>query len=139
MKGRFCIFRHGVRSRSIERCDNVWKTCTLHNILFLIDGHYKNWESGACCNWEIINDNYEKRNQGKVAKNHLNNPSVGHRENKTVQDNDCNLNAYEVNNAQIVRKMPIEIFQVKLIEHFDMRFKRNAIKWPSRCKTKSTT
>ena len=139
MKGRFCILRYGIRTKSIERCDEIWKTCcALHNMLLFIDGLHKNWESGACSNWETSNTNYEKRNQGKLAINRLNNPSVGCREKDTVQANDCNLDEYEVNNIRIVRNMPIEIFQAKLIEHFDIRFKRNSIKWPSRCKTKST-
>ena len=41
-----------------------------------------------------------------------------------VQANDCNLDECEVNNTRIERKIPIEIFQAKLIEYFDIRFKK---------------
>ena len=92
IKGSFYIFRHGVRKRSIERCDEIWKTCcALHNILLFIDGLHKNWESGACSNRKTSNGNYEKKNQGKFSINHLNNPSIGYLENETVQANDFNL------------------------------------------------
>ena len=139
MKGCFCIFWYGIRTKSIERCNEIWKTfCALHNILLFVDGIHKNWESGTCSNWETIHTNYEKQNQGQFAISRLNNPIVGCRENETVQANAWNLDEDKVSNIQIVRKIPIEIFQAKLIEHFDIIFKRNNIRWPSRCKNKST-
>ena len=103
-------------------------------MLLLIDSLHDNWESGACSNWETSNSNCEKRNQGKFAMHRLNNPIFGSIEKETVQANDCNIDEFEVRNKWIARKMSIEIFQGKLIEHFDMQLKRNAIKWPIRCK-----
>ena len=63
-----------------------------------MDSLHKNWEIGSCSNWEINNDNYEKRNQGKFAINRLNNPSVGVREKETVKVKDCNIDESKVNN-----------------------------------------
>ena len=81
MKGYFCVLRHGVRKRNIERFDDIWNTCcALYDMLLIIDGLYKNWESSACSNWETSNDNYENINQGKFSINCLNNPIVGCRE-----------------------------------------------------------
>ena len=45
MKGRFCILRYGIRSKSIEIFDEIWKTCcALHNMLLSIDGLHKDWD-----------------------------------------------------------------------------------------------
>ena len=46
LKIRFCILRHETRVKSIERCDDIWKTCcALHNMLFFIDSLHENWEN----------------------------------------------------------------------------------------------
>ena len=43
MKGRLCVLRYGVRLKSIEKCDEIWKTCcVLHNRLLSIDGLQSN-------------------------------------------------------------------------------------------------
>ena len=106
-------------------------------MLLFIDGLRKNWKYGACSNWNKINSNCEKQNKGKFVINRLNNPNIGWKEKDTVQANNWNIDEYEFNDRRIVRNMPIDIFQQKLIEHFDIRFKRKSIKWPSQCKSPS--
>ena len=43
---------------------------------------------------------------------------------------------YSVGNKRIVRKLPLEVFHERLIHHFDIRFKKNDLRWPQRTKTK---
>ena len=38
-----------------------------------------------------------------------------------------------------VSKIPLDIFQERLIHHFDLRFKKNDINWPQRKKRKLNT
>ena len=44
------------------------------------------------------------------------------------------FNKYSVNGRRIVSKMPLNVFQERLIHHFDIRFKNNDIQWPQRSK-----
>ena len=37
-----------------------------------------------------------------------------------------------VNGKRVVSKMPLDVFQQYLVEHFDIRFKQNDIVWPCR-------
>ena len=138
-EGSLLCLRHSVRTKSIEICDDICKTCcALHNMLLITYSGHKNWESSACSNWESINAKSEKWNERKFEMNRLNNPRVGCREEDIVQSDDYNLDECEVINTWISRMMPIEIFQSKLIEYFDMWFKRSTIQWLIRCKNKST-
>ena len=42
---------------------------------------------------------------------------------------------YSQQGKRVVRKMPLQIFQERLVHHFDIRFKRNDLAWPKRKKT----
>ena len=44
------------------------------------------------------------------------------------------MKRYEVDGKRIVRKMPLEVFIDRLVENFDIRFKRNDIEWPKHIK-----
>ena len=121
LKGRFCILRHGIRTKSIERCDEIWIFFALHNMFLFIDGLHENWENGKCSDWETSNANYEKRHNENFSINRFSDPSVGCKENDLAKYNYCNLDKHEVNNMRILE-----------------RFKRNTIKWSRRCKTNLT-
>ena len=48
LKGRFRILQGGIKVRSIQKCDELWKTCcALHNMLLFVDGLDNNWEAGG--------------------------------------------------------------------------------------------
>ena len=140
MKGRFCLLRYGLRFQSIEKCDQLWLTCcALHNMLLYEDGLDTNWEEGVKSNWEISHNN-DTQKVSPYAISRLNR-SFG-------SDNMCDMNTnesvgshislqcqkYTVNNKRVVQKMPLHLFKRCLVNHFDIRFKRNDIVWPSRCK-----
>jgi hypothetical protein len=42
------------------------------------------------------------------------------------------IDASEQRRIRAVRKLSIQFFRSKLVEHFDILFKQNQIKWPSR-------
>ena len=39
---------------------------------------------------------------------------------------------YTRNGYRLVNKMPMDLFKLCLVNHFDIRFQRNDIKWPTR-------
>ena len=142
LKGRFCILRYGIRLRSINKCDEIWKTCcALHNRLLFIDGLHKHWDQGMSSDWEDSNMNYQNKNAGKFAINRLHqnksyNTKIDLGDTNLQKDN-ADLDKYLVDGRRVVRKMPMKLFQECLIEHFDIRFKQNTVVWPSRCKTQT--
>jgi len=151
MKGRFCILRNGFRFHSIEKCDQTWLTCcALHNRLLFVDGLHKNWETGKLSNWE---KNYYKSNRLSMPfalqRLHTEVPETGLRLG-TMKNSDENLvkdiakkgqrkcaNKYTINGKRVVKNMPLSIFQDRLVEHLNIRFKKNDINWPRRMKTPS--
>ena len=140
LKGRFGILRYGIRLHSIEKCDQIWKTCcALHNRLLFIDGLHRYWGNDSLSNWEISHHSFTKRTKGKFAHNRLNQNNDD--EEADNQYKTCNnSNDYEhyiVDGRRAVKKMPLTVFQDRLIEYFDVRFKRHTIKWPSRINTQS--
>ena len=42
---------------------------------------------------------------------------------------------YTINGKRVVKNMSLSIFQDRLVEHFDIRFKKNDIVWPRRINT----
>ena len=34
------------------------------------------------------------------------------------------------NGERVVRKLPLDVFQERLVHHFDIRFKENELAWP---------
>ena len=142
MKGRFCLLRYGVRFQSIVLCDQLWLTCcALHNMLLFVDGLDKNWDEGVKSSWEQSH-NKDSQKVTPFAMSRLNRPSGRHTQ--------CNLDnsdsmgthislqckKYTVHNKSIVSKMPLALFRRCLVNHFDIRFKKKDIKWPSRCNKK---
>jgi hypothetical protein len=129
LKGRFLLLKYGIRSGNIAHCDKVWLTCcALHNKLLFIDGLHKNWESGAKSYYE------DKRTESSVpfAIDRLNRIQ-GNSEIRSRQIYATSFfDKYTINNKRIISKMPLKIFQERLIHHFDIRFKKKDIVWPQR-------
>ena len=129
MKGRFAILRYGLRFQSIARCDQMFLTCcALHNILLDHDGLHNNWND---CD---DNDNIEI----PFAMSRLSQPT-SHPENVNIatcvteRRSLASLCAkYTRNNCRVVNKMPLELFKQCLVNHFDIRFQKYDIKWPTR-------
>ena len=133
MKGRFSILRYGIRLHSVKNVDKVWLTCcALHNRLLFVDGLNKGWENG-------VQSDYYSGNETNFAINRLHRNFSSHE----VTHSDVDLTSidwesYTENGRRVVNKIPFHIFRQCLVNHFDIRFKQNSLKWPKRNKTKQT-
>ena len=129
LKKRFSVLKTGFRLQSIAQCDKVWRTCcALHNLLLFNDGLDKNWETGkkmktSSCD---VNDVIPFAIQRLISNDKCSN-------NHTKYEKDY-FKKYSLGGKRVVSKIPLDIFQERLIHHFDIRFKNNDIKWPQRKK-----
>ena len=131
LKGRFTILRHGIRLNSIAQCDKVWKTCcALHNKLLFIDGMDKGWDETN----DSISVDSDEEIEIPFSMQRLNRHSDQAINNHVSKYDDDFFDKYTRNGKRIVRKIPLDVFQERLIHHFDIRFKRNDIIWPKRSK-----
>ena len=111
-------------------------------MLLDIDGLDKNWEEGIPSDWEVINKNCKKRKifnmETPFAITKLNRKfeSIAYSsevdKNKNIYPDDFEI--YSKDGYRVVSDMPLDLFQNRLIEHFDIRFKDNDIVWPKRTK-----
>ena len=141
LKGRFCVLRYGLCIQSIKRCDQLFLTCcALHNRLLFIDGLDKNWSSGEKSNWEKEYIQHQRKPTSFAIRRLYFNKnaerSCVRMEPETPVKHKC-YKKYSVSGKRVVRKMPLHLFQERLIEHFDIRFKQKSIVWPTRIKTPS--
>ena len=134
MKGRFAILRYGLRFQSITRCDQMFLTCcALHNLLLDHDGLQNNWNEYYDYDTNEITFAMSRLNQPTAA------PQTIHPDNSDIvseireRRNHVSLcRKYTKDNCRVVNKMPLELFKQCLVNHFDIRFQKNDIKWPSR-------
>ena len=124
-------------------CDQLWLTCcAMHNMLLNINGLHENWEQGAQSDWEIFNMQHKDRLSIRTtfAINRLNRHFDSNEEDESsceeINNNHINkiCDKYVSNGKRIVRKMSLALFRQCLVNHFDIRFKRNDIIWPQRIK-----
>ena len=159
LKGRWRILKSGIRLHSVESVDKIWLTCcALHNMLLEVDGLDEPWD-GVCqptSQWEGELGNLES-DDVPMAMRCLMSPadiraydtsSLGtevtarrdeerdeeeEEENGTEQDDgDEELNEDAEEEVRIVRKLSLKYFRSKLVEHFDIKFRRGEVVWPSR-------
>lgn len=143
LKGRWRILKAGVRLSGTKTVDRVWKTCcALHNMLLDIDGVDEMWQSdwlgqlGETDPTDIpapfqrlmaIGDSYDSSGMGNGLDQSFEEiPDDVHDESEPISDTPCTENG-----AIIVRTMKMADFRDKLVEHFDVAFKRNEIIWPA--------
>ena len=133
LKGRFAILKNGVRTESVEMCDKIWMTCcALHNMLLFVDGLDDNWETGGKSFYEEDNDDEVMT---PFAVDRLNRHEDENEEVNATETGSNEFGKYTVDGKRIVRKMPLKVFQERLIHHFDIRFKNKDIEWPKRLRT----
>ena len=129
LKQRFTVLKHGIRLNSIANCDKVWKTCcAIHNRLLFIDGLDVGWDESD----KTVNNSSDDEIDIPFSMQRLNR----HQEKPTIRPgtkyNDKFFDKYTKDGKRIVRKLPLDVFQERLIHHFDIRFKNNDITWPKR-------
>ena len=136
LKRRFAILKYGIRLGHIAECDKVWSTCcALHNLLLFYDKLDQGWES-------INSDSIYNENGAKTTvpfaiqrlTRHSLEPTIA--KGRSYSENF--FDKYTVNGKRVVRKMPLSVFQERLVHNFDIRFKNNDIVWPKRKSRKGT-
>jgi hypothetical protein len=158
LKGRWRIFKTGIRLHGTKPADQIFKTCcALHNWLLEIDGLDDEWERGVPSEWE-----------GSLGQHHLSDPrtaeffalhrleagdadcdmcSIGY----GTGDSPCNSNnsspratshqttREETRNIRRVWKLSLPFFRGKLIDHFDILWRQHKIEWPVRNRAEMST
>jgi hypothetical protein len=158
LKGRWRILKSGTRIHGHEATDMVWKTCcALHNWLLDIDGLDERWMQGVPSPWEgelgefdaedleLIPEHIRNRlelynlSSDDIAEQDHDNSSDEHDDEEyntnmallqTVEE--PMLPATSGGPVRIVRKLTHDQFRSRLVDHFDILFKKNEIKWPRR-------
>ena len=130
LKRRFAVLKYGIRLGHVADCDKVWTTCcALHNMLLFYDKLDEGWESA---NAESIYNEKGSRTTRPFSINrltkHRSEPKISKGENYSTNFFD----KHTVNGKRVVQKMPLQVFQERLVHHFDIRFKNNDVKWPKR-------
>ena len=134
MKGRFAILRYGLRFQSITRCDQMFLTCcALHNLLLDHDGLHNNWNEYSAYDTNDIPFAMSRLNQPTSHPQILFPNSLNSVLDVTEMKNIASLcRQYTRNNCRVVNKMPLDLFKQCLVNHFDIRYQKNDIKWPTR-------
>jgi Plant transposon protein len=137
LKGRFSILRTGIRLHKIDSVDQLWCTCcALHNMFLDDDGLNVNWEQGVQSDWQgelgrreydVELDDTTNNNTYTANDNNDNNNADAEADAEAGAHLNCQ------NNQRIqVSKCSHNFFQRKLIEHFDILFEKDMVKWPTR-------
>ena len=141
LKRRFAILKYGIRLGKIADCDKVWRTCcALHNLLLFHDKLDMGWEHGKklyerdCVDGDNDDDGCDDYDDEDVpfALTRLNRLSSTNKPSNYTEYDANFFNKYTVENKRQVSKLPLKVFQERLIHHFDIRFKKNDIQWPKR-------
>ena len=149
LKGRFRILKAGIRCFGVELADKFWMTCcALHNMLLEADGISGEWDGD---NGKF---DYETNSEAlPFPLMRLHNPS-GQRnydtsgmgpgeidedeviEKISVHPNTTFVNDILERDVNDVNLLLADFFRNKLVEHFDILFKKNEIKWTRKKKAK---
>ena len=156
LKGRFRLLKNGIRVRGQENTDKIWLTCcALHNFLLEEDGLDCPWKNSFGI--DIWLQPSFANHSNRALRKHLNIENVteahrlldttfiGVRQGNIGEDDnpevmyDSNSETAEDNmggdpDAECipVRLVPFEVFRQRLVEHFDILFSTQKLKWPSR-------
>lgn len=147
MKGRFRILKTGVPLHGVAVCDRVWLTCcALHNFLLEEDGLNETWDAsqylyregghderdvynflGARTHRDLLKGMYDYDQSGMGMGTDIEAVPLDDVSEQDDTDDD------EPGRREIpVHKMRLADFKERLIEHFDILWSANQIRWPSR-------
>ena len=140
LKQRFSVLRHGVRLGSIKNVDQIWLTCcALHNMLILIDGMDENWGIGESQNGNSNRAHETNKNYQHFSMSRLNRDLSMFSNDSSSVIHQTIFDPYTFEGKRHINKMPLELFRKVLINHFDIRFKMESVKWPKQFKVKPTS
>lgn len=147
LKGRWRILKSGIRLHGVDVADKIWMTCcALHNLLLEEDGLSVDWSGEiGLFDYDVDSDKLPfamRRLQNPSLRRNYDCSSMGPGDidiagpdnegevegtavlNTSVQDD---VRIDEVNDVHLLTS---DFFRGKLIEHFDIQFKQNKIRWP---------
>jgi hypothetical protein len=146
MKGRWRILKTGIIIYGTECAGKIWLTCcALHNWLLEVDGLNEPWDPN------INNTSPWESSLGEFESNELPNAVVKALSPSEVRNYDMsgmgpgkdvetpgpgrghisNLDNSVVVRARHVHNLSLKDFRAKLIEHFDIKYGRHEIVWPT--------
>ena len=146
MKGRFRILKTGIPLHGVGVCDRVWATCcALHNFFLKEDNLDEMWDASK---YLFLEGGHEERDvQHYLSAENPRDALAGmHGYDQSgmgagSEDGTIPLASIEeakedsmmsASSHTCVRKMKRDDFKARLIEHFDILWRKNQIKWPSR-------
>lgn len=153
LKGRWRILKLGIRIHGLNEADMVWKTCcSLHNWLLEVDGLDDQWSTGNESNWQgemglHDNDDIEciralERLHNPMEARNFDTSGMGNGNDHVEDDESTEENSImeqseeslvvDNDGALIVRHLSFDYFRSKLVNHFDIAFKKREVKWPKR-------
>ncbi|KAI2504248.1 Plant transposon protein [Fragilaria crotonensis] len=157
LKGRWRILKTGIRIHGTDGPDKVFFTCcALHNKLLHIDGLHTQWEDGVRSVWENEYDNDDGDNDIELEDEdedddipdaivRLRNPvsernfGIGelpsgsnqqerHEHRAPAMNTTMPIIPASNNNIIVVRKLALDDFRSRLVEHFSIAVARNEVK-----------
>jgi hypothetical protein len=143
-KMRFRCLKAGIRIRGsnvFTKFDNIWLTCcALHNWLLDVDGLSAEWKEGVqgdCQSSWGLHDEKDAQRFGVTRDYDASAPSASRDTEDQTEDSEEEVDLVEVSisGEQLVRKMKLAVFRGKLVDHFDYKWRRQEIRWPSRTGT----
>jgi hypothetical protein len=142
LKGRFRILKAGIRLHGVETADKIWLTCcALHNWLLEVDGLDQPWDGSLGqfdsedCDLPSALGRLTSPAQARTYDTSGN--GRGDDGDDGVLEVDEEVLEAETEDGQGVRhirKMPMKLFRLKLIEHFMILRQRGHLKWPRKKK-----
>ncbi|CAB9527088.1 Plant transposon protein [Seminavis robusta] len=159
LKGRFRVLKTGIRLEGPEAADRVWLTCcALHNMLLKVDG-LDEWDGSAGDNQvedmrrfapfavqrlssEALRGFGSRHHEQTAAQEELLRRQIDRqREDAMVEDeannsamDDCHLTRQKVavDGSVLVNSLAYDDFRNRLVEHFDILWRCNRVRWPQR-------
>ena len=149
LKGRWRILKTGVRLRNLEVVDDIWYTCcALHNMLLQFDGLDKRWKEGIPSPYEGELGWHEngdvQRNvpllfaRANCKNSYLRKFDASNSVSKITTDYsdgfDSEESHYDPQNIEgkNISSITLKKFRQILIEHFNQKWLKNSVIWPSR-------
>jgi DDE superfamily endonuclease len=153
LKGRWRILKTGIRVHNTEASDNIWMTCcALHNFLLDVDGLSHKWEEGVPSSFETEAGEFADEDIPAAIRRLVDPTGIeGHRlrtfdssqfgyQSRDDDDDIENANARNTSNqlplirsgTTSVKSIEFNQFRAMLIDHFNIAFHENKLKWPTR-------
>ena len=152
MKGRWRVLKTGIRLHGTDAADKTWATCcALHNWLLEVDGLDQPWDGalGDVDADDLENVPFALRRLASPAEcRNYDTSGMGAGEegeevdggedggldeaDEFVMGMETNVELVEEDGARDITKMSLAAFREKLVQHFDVKWRRHELSWPER-------